>query len=280
MLVALAEAREQNFAHVGLAIAIRIFEKQDFRCCSDDHAIPPDQQAGGEIQPLGKERGFLVGAIAIHILQNTHPTTRLALAIQTQRIVRHFHDPHATGQIPINRNRIHGLGFMGHTLHAESIGHVDLLDRLLRAERRGGDGIYIDECRRSDDSPSPIMRGDFLSRQGPLINGWFIQFPLPAIQSIVASTEENPVDTSRHRVRQFPGQLRLRMAIKMDPDVVTLAHQHHMMPGFLRKNGMAHEQFIARIAIEQNELAHDVRTERAADAQMLATGLRVAFGSA
>ena len=141
LLVALAETGKQDFTHVGFAIAIRVFEKQDFRCRSDDHAIAPDQQAGGKIQSLGKERGFLVSAVAIRIFKNAHPATRLALAIHAQRIVRHFHDPHAPRQIPVDRNRIHRLRFVRHTLHGETIWHVDLLDRLLRAERRGGDGI-------------------------------------------------------------------------------------------------------------------------------------------
>ena len=124
------------------------------------------------------------------------------------------------------------------------------------------------------------MSGDILSRQDPLINGRLIQFPLPSKKSIAAATEENPVSTSHHRVRQFPGQIGLRLAIKMDADAVAFADQHHMMPGILCENRMAHEQFIARISIKQNELAHDVRAERAADSQVLATGLGIALGSA
>ena len=53
-----------------------------------------------------------------------------------------------------------------------------------------------------------------------------------------------------------------------------------MMPGFLSQDGLTHEQFIALIAIEQNEPPHRVCAESSAYAQMFAERLDIAIRAA
>ena len=112
---------------------------------------------------------------------------------------------------------------MSHALHGKTIRDMNRLNRLLRAEWKRWHRIRIDDHFRRDHSGRLIVRADFLRRQCPGKDRWFIQFSLPAKQAIIAPTKENRIFALGNGEWQFSRQVRLGMSIQMHADALSFA---------------------------------------------------------
>ena len=79
MGVAGAPAGEQHLADVGLAVAVGVLQEQRVGRLEDDHAAVGEEQAGGDVEPLGEDRELVGPAVAVGVLADRDPVAALAV---------------------------------------------------------------------------------------------------------------------------------------------------------------------------------------------------------
>ena len=63
------EALPEDFAEVGLAVAVGVFQEEDMGGGGDDEAALPGEEAVGEEEVVGEECGVFVEAVAVSIFE-------------------------------------------------------------------------------------------------------------------------------------------------------------------------------------------------------------------
>ena len=111
LLVAFAQATQQDLAHIGLAIARRVPQENYIRRRRYNDTVAPGEYPRRKVESLRKEGALLKMSILVNVFQHTHPATRRPVAIEAKGIVRHFHDPESPGRVPIERHGVEELGF-------------------------------------------------------------------------------------------------------------------------------------------------------------------------
>ena len=106
LLIALGEAREEHASHIGTPVAIGVFGVEQFGSRRDEGALSEGQHTRGKGQ-VGEERYHAIHApIAIVIVENIHPATGFAFAVEAQRVVPHLDHPQPPLHVPVEVNRI------------------------------------------------------------------------------------------------------------------------------------------------------------------------------
>ena len=106
MLIALQKAGEELLLDVRLARRCRILEEQNVGGGGDDAPATPTENAVRKIQALRKKGGLVVVPVALGVFENPHASTRLALAVHPQRVIRHLHHPKSPPLVPV---KSHGI---------------------------------------------------------------------------------------------------------------------------------------------------------------------------
>ena len=135
MGVADAPAFDHHFADVCLVISIRIPEEKKAGRLGHDHATPGENQAGRQIQMIGKY-GKLIGlAISIGVFANLDRIITLPACIDSVGIIPGFADPETSALIPGHGNRLGDIGFGGKKFEMTIERHLGPFDASL--DRQG-----------------------------------------------------------------------------------------------------------------------------------------------
>src|SRR5581483_1538973 len=153
LLVALAEAGEQDDLVVGLAVAVGVLGVEDVRSTDDDHALAPGMHAGGIAEVVEEDRGLVVGrgggrlrfpakrfragrgspdSALSGFLEELDAAAGLVLAAGAEGIVAHLDDPELAVRPPGEGDGVHDERLGGHQLDREPGSHLDTLERLRR----------------------------------------------------------------------------------------------------------------------------------------------------
>ena len=128
--VVAAEAGDDDFARVGLAVAVEVLHKQDVGTIGDPNAAETDRDAGRDVQTVGENGEFVGFAVAVGVFKNLD-----AIATGTGRLARIFEtlgDPKSTFFVDRHGHRIDDVRLGGDQLDDETRGNFHPLDRLAR----------------------------------------------------------------------------------------------------------------------------------------------------
>ena len=135
MRVADAPAREEDLAHVGLAVAVGVLEEQRVGRLQDDHAAVVAKHAGRNVQALGEDLERVGPAVAVGVFADRDPVAPLAVAPLDVGIVDALGDPEPAAMVPGHADRLVDLGLGGEQPRLEAGRDDQVLDRLLRRQR-------------------------------------------------------------------------------------------------------------------------------------------------
>ena len=135
LLVAFGEAGVEDFAAVGLAVAVGVLGVEDIRGAGDEYAVTPGHHAGGERQVVEEDGRFVVLAVALGGLQALDPAAGLAFAVHAERIVAHLDDPELAIRSPGEGDGVFDKRLRGDQLDGETRPHLDRAKRRLRRLR-------------------------------------------------------------------------------------------------------------------------------------------------
>jgi hypothetical protein len=140
LLVPLDEAREEDLAAVGLAVAVAVLGVEDVGGAGDDDAIPPGNHAGRESQPVEEDGHPVIAAVAVGVLQDADQASRLPLTVDPEGIIAHLHDPEPAVGAPVERDRVPHQRLRGGQLHRETVPDPDRAERMLGRPEGGETG--------------------------------------------------------------------------------------------------------------------------------------------
>ena len=106
LLVPLAEAREEDLAVVGLAVAVAVLGVEDVGRAGDEHAVAPGHDAGRERQAVEEVGRLVVPAVAVGVFEDPDDAPRLPLAVDAERVVAHLDDPELAVGAPVEGDRV------------------------------------------------------------------------------------------------------------------------------------------------------------------------------
>src|SRR5260370_28880139 len=98
--IAFLEPGVKRYAFVCFAGALGVLGIEDVRSACHQNALAPRKDASRKTQVVEKNSRLGVLAVAICVLENLDAAARLALAVDTQRIITHVHDPELTVGAP------------------------------------------------------------------------------------------------------------------------------------------------------------------------------------
>ncbi len=111
------EPFQHHFAHVGLAVAVGVLQKNDLRRGGDQHSAAPGGDGSGETQPLGKEDTAVDFPVAIGVLEQTDRATGTAVRAEAVGVIAHLDHVQATLFVKGERHRIDHVRFTGEQGH-------------------------------------------------------------------------------------------------------------------------------------------------------------------
>src|SRR5436190_6065773 len=120
LLIAFTKTREEYFAQVSFSVAISIFRVKYIWRCAYDHSLAPGDDACRKIQPFSKHRRFIKYPIVVCVLKESDGAARFPFAIDSQRIIAHFHDPELSISAPFKADWALNKWFLGHQLSLEA----------------------------------------------------------------------------------------------------------------------------------------------------------------
>src|SRR5262245_20493530 len=104
MIVAGAEAAQQHAPLIRFAIAVGVFEKQQFGAVADVGASVSEFEAGGNHQAVSKHGGLVAAPVAVGVFEDEQFVVR-HLSRLNLWINRASNDPQASARIEANLNR-------------------------------------------------------------------------------------------------------------------------------------------------------------------------------
>ena len=117
----------------------------DVRGHRDDRAVLPQQQAIGEQQIVGPDRGGLEEAVAVLVFEDADAAQRLLALAGAVGIVAHLDDPESAVGIELHGDGALDLRLAGHQLDAQAVVELEELLRFLGRERFAGAGAFLGE---------------------------------------------------------------------------------------------------------------------------------------
>ena len=130
---------EEHLLHVGPAVAVGVFEKERIGRLQDDHAAVEWQQAGGDIQSLGKDRELVGAAVGVGVFADRDPVAALAIPPLGIGIIRALGDPQPAAMVPVHAERLVDLGLGGKEPRLKALGH----HQVPRSTLAGASGFCI-----------------------------------------------------------------------------------------------------------------------------------------
>ena len=115
-----AKTGHKNRLLIRQVIAIRILQKQKMRCLAHVHAAVAQQNAGREIQAVGKRLHFVSLPVAIGIFEDFDDVERLCSSRRPKWILIKLHHPEASTLVPGHRHRIDHIRFRREQPHLET----------------------------------------------------------------------------------------------------------------------------------------------------------------
>ena len=91
--VAGIEPGEDDFANVGLAVAVGVLGINDVGGGTDQHALLPRRDAVGKVDLVEKDGRLVVLAVAVGVFEQTDAAARLIIPLEAGGVVEHFGDP-------------------------------------------------------------------------------------------------------------------------------------------------------------------------------------------
>ena len=133
--VADAPAFDHHFTNVRLVIPVRVLEEKKPGRLGHDHTAPGENQAGRQIQMIGKY-GKLIGlSISIGVFADFDRVITLSAGIDSVGIIPGFTHPEASALIPGHGNRLGDIGFSGKKFEMTIERHLGPFDASL--DRQG-----------------------------------------------------------------------------------------------------------------------------------------------
>ena len=140
VVVAGAESAQHDATFVRLAVAIVVFEKQQFRAVADIRTAITQFDPGRNHQAGGEDGCFVAPPVAVRIFENENFVVR-HLAGFDLRIDRTTDDPEPTARVETNLNRFHDtVLFRRKEADLETVGHLE--------RSKFGGGIVWIGCER------------------------------------------------------------------------------------------------------------------------------------
>ena len=106
LLIALGEAREEHASHIGTPVAISVFGVEQVRGRRNERPLSEGQHTRGKGEVSEEGHHAIHAPIAIVIVENIHPATGFAFAVEAQRVVAHLDHPQPPLHVPVEVNWI------------------------------------------------------------------------------------------------------------------------------------------------------------------------------
>ncbi len=123
---------------IGAKIAVRVLEQPEVRRLRDEHAAVEHLQPARQDEAVLKNGALVHAAVVVRVFEHDDLADRLVLAFRVDvgHVARHLDHPHAAFAVPVDHDRVLNQRLAGDELDAIAGRHGELLERLLRRQRR------------------------------------------------------------------------------------------------------------------------------------------------
>src|SRR5258705_10211303 len=98
------------------------------------------------------------------------------------------------------------------------------------------------------------MIGHFFGLKGTIVNGHFVDLAFEVGEVVIAPGDKELLGAGRISDIDVADRLGLGISIQIDRDAAAVAGDDQVIPGAKRNTAVAGEDFVALVAVEENEL--------------------------
>ena len=129
---------------------------KDLGRAGHEHALAPRHQAARELEAVEEQRGLVVLAVAVGVLQVFDAAAGLAAIVRAERVVAHLDDPQFAVRPPGERDRVLHQRLGRHEVHLKPRPRPQTAERL---GRRLGAGRQVVVWSLAGGRPDPAEHG-------------------------------------------------------------------------------------------------------------------------